>query len=80
LAPKINQLNGSSYATFIPKFGVDLIKATQKIRVSMTTDFYHNMTFDLEMVPSMKFPPFSDNYTRCYIDVRHIKRENAEQK
>jgi hypothetical protein len=49
-------------------FAVDLIKATQKIRVLLTTYFYHNMTLtfdlDLKMVPSMKFPPFSDNYTR----------------
>jgi hypothetical protein len=46
--------------------GVDLRKATQKIRVSLTTSFYLTitLTFDLEMVPSMKFPPFIDNYTR----------------
>jgi hypothetical protein len=35
------------------KFGVDLIKATPKIRVSLTPYFDHNMTFGLEMVPSM---------------------------
>ena len=37
----------------------------------MTTYFYHIMTLtfdlDLEMVPSMKFPSFSDNYTRDVI-------------
>jgi hypothetical protein len=46
---------------FHTKFGVDLIKATQKIRVSFTTYIYHNITLtfdlDLEMVPSMKFLP-----------------------
>jgi hypothetical protein len=56
---------------FHTKFGVYLIKATQKIRVSLTTHFYHNMTLtfdlDLEMVPSMKFLTLWDNYTRDVI-------------
>ena len=44
-------------------------KASQKIRVSLTTYFYHNMTltFDLEMVPSMSWLSLRDNYTRDLI-------------
>jgi hypothetical protein len=46
-----------------------MIKATQKIRVSLTAYFYHDITliFDLDMVPSMKFLPLWDNYTRDVI-------------
>jgi hypothetical protein len=47
------------------------MKATQKIRVSFTTYFYHNITltfdFDLEMAPLIKFLPLWDNYTRDVI-------------
>jgi hypothetical protein len=70
---------------FHTKFGVHLIKATQKIKVSLKTYIYHNMTLtfdlDLEMVPSMKFPSFIDNYTRDVdIDARPVEEVNAEQK
>jgi hypothetical protein len=40
---------------FHTKFGVDLIKATQKIRVSFTPYFDHNMTLTFAI---------EDNYTR----------------
>jgi hypothetical protein len=51
------------------KFGVDLITATQKIRVLLTPYFYHNLTltFDLEMMPSISWLPLRDNYTRDVI-------------
>jgi hypothetical protein len=45
------------------------MKAIQKIRVSLTTYFNHNMTltFDLEMVPSMSGLLLRDNYTKDVI-------------
>jgi hypothetical protein len=46
-------------------------KRYSKIRVSLTTYFHHNMTLtfdlDLKMVSSIKFQPFTDNYTRDVI-------------
>jgi hypothetical protein len=56
---------------FHTKYGVDLITATQKIRVSLTnySDHIMTLTLDLEMVPSMSWLPLRDNY----IDVRHVE-------
>jgi hypothetical protein len=71
ISPKNLSAEWQAICYFHTKFAVDLIKATQKIRVSLTPYFDHNMTLtielDLKMVPSMSWLSLRDNYTRDVI-------------
>jgi hypothetical protein len=58
-----------------------LIQATQKIRVSLTTYFYHDITLTFDLDLEIEVPAIVGQlYKRFYIDVRPVEGVNAEQK
>jgi hypothetical protein len=72
---KLNQLVSQTICYFHTKFGVDLVTATQKIRVLLTPCFDHKMTLTFDINDLIAID--GQLYKRCYIYARLDEREKC---